>query len=90
MFNRRFGEIGSGVTGNEHRRIRIPVRKRIHGGKFAWIETRVTEIEIYTEGITSVNDLIKTSFDLSEQPDGIYFIRVFGEGSYTVKKIIKN
>ncbi|MDG1476947.1 MAG: peptide-N-glycosidase F-related protein [Vicingaceae bacterium] len=45
---------------------------------------------LMTESATSVNNSLKTSFDLSDVPNGIYFVRVFGEESYTVKKIIKN
>lgn len=45
---------------------------------------------LMSESATSSNNTIKTSFDLSDLPNGIYFVRVFGEGSYTVKKIIKN
>jgi len=45
---------------------------------------------LLSESATSSNNAIKTSFDLSDLPNGIYFVRVFGEGSYTVKKIIKN
>ncbi len=45
---------------------------------------------LYSESVTSVNGMMKTSFDLSDAPDGIYFIRIFGNDAYTVKKIIKN
>ena len=45
---------------------------------------------LMSESATSSNNVIKTSFDLSDLPNGIYFVRVFGEGSYTVKKLIKN
>ena len=45
---------------------------------------------LYSESVTSKNDLMKTSFDLSDIPDGIYFIRVIAENGYTVKKIVKN
>lgn len=43
-----------------------------------------------SESATSVNNMINTSFDLSDVPNGIYFVRVFGKDSYTVKKIVKN
>ena len=45
---------------------------------------------IYAESVSSANDLIKTSFDLSDVPNGIYYIRVIGDNGYTVKKIVKN
>ena len=40
--------------------------------------------------IISIKGLVKTSFDLSDQPNGIYFVRVFSNDSYTVKRIVKN
>ena len=45
---------------------------------------------IMTESVTSNNNLIQTSFDLSDVANGVYFIRVFGDNSYTSQKIIKN
>ena len=45
---------------------------------------------LYSESATSIKGLVKTSFDLSDQPNGIYFVRVFSNNSYTVKRIVKN
>lgn len=45
---------------------------------------------IYSKSVNSVSGLLKTSFDLSDAPNGIYFIRVFANDTYTVKRIVKN
>jgi hypothetical protein len=44
----------------------------------------------YSESAQSVGGILNTSFDLSDIPDGIYFIRVLADDGYTVKRIIKN
>jgi hypothetical protein len=45
---------------------------------------------IATKLLTSSNNIIETSFDLSGLTNGVYYVRVFGQEDYTVKKIIKN
>lgn len=45
---------------------------------------------LYSESANSVNGLVNTSFELSDIPNGIYFIRVFANDGYTVKRIVKN
>lgn len=45
---------------------------------------------LHSKSVTSVNGSIKTTFDLSDTPNGIYFIRVFGSDYYSVKRIVKN
>ena len=43
---------------------------------------------LYSESATSINGLVKTSFDLSDQPNGIYFVRVnAGDGDIRTKKV---
>jgi len=45
---------------------------------------------LMSESATSTNNSIITSFDLSDLPNGVYFIRVIADNGYTVKRIIKN
>jgi hypothetical protein len=44
---------------------------------------------ITTKALISSQNMIETSFDLSELSNGVYYVRVFGQNDYTVKKIIK-
>ncbi len=45
---------------------------------------------IYSEMVNPVNGTIQKSIDLSAFPNGVYFVRVFADNEYAVKKIIKN
>jgi hypothetical protein len=45
---------------------------------------------LYSQSKKSINGNLKTSFDLSDIPNGIYFVRIIAKNGYAVKRVIKN
>ncbi len=47
--------------------------------------------EVYFNETNNVsNNILKSSINLKDAPNGIYFLKVISDGNYTVKRIVKN